>query len=270
MEGSRHNRQHNATVNGLTLLVMLALGVGIAVAWRAGIAQGRRATSVAGLPKPVAQTVAPAPPPPAAERAADTSGEQARTVASLLAENDALRLALRDAEAMRYQSNEFAEDRRRLLRDLAAARAETARYRDLCIDLENNAAPPLLDGPNAPDDLKLIVGIGPVLERMLHQLGVRPIARSRAGASATSTTSTRACPSFPVASAATHGSRRHASCTSRSSARRCRCAIGDAGQGASARARLRAHRDPHRHLGMQLARAEDRASAKSRRSRSAR
>jgi len=180
MEGSRHNRQHNATVNGLTLLVMLALGVGIAVAWRVGIAQGRRATSVAGLPKPVAQTVAPAPPPPAAERAADTSGEQARTVGSLLAENDALRLALRDAEAMRYQSNEFAEDRRRLLRDLAAARAETARYRDLCIDLENNAAPPLLDGPNAPDDLKLIVGIGPVLERMLHQLGVstyRQIAR---------------------------------------------------------------------------------------------
>jgi len=180
MEGSRHNRQHNATVNGLTLLVMLALGVGIAVAWRAGIAQGRRATSAAGLPKPVAQTVAPAPPPPAAERAADTSGEQARTVGSLLAENDALRLALRDAEAMRYQSNEFAEDRRRLLRDLAAARAETARYRDLCIDLENNAAPPLLDGPNAPDDLKLIVGIGPVLERMLHQLGVstyRQIAR---------------------------------------------------------------------------------------------
>ena len=48
MEGSRHNRQHNATVNGLTLLVMLALGVGIAVAWRAGIAQGRRETAAAG------------------------------------------------------------------------------------------------------------------------------------------------------------------------------------------------------------------------------
>jgi predicted flap endonuclease-1-like 5' DNA nuclease len=27
-------------------------------------------------------------------------------------------------------------------------------------------------GPGAPDDLKLIVGVGPVLERMLHQLGV--------------------------------------------------------------------------------------------------
>ena len=35
-------------------------------------------------------------------------------------------------------------------------------------------------GPGAPDDLKLIVGVGPVLERMLHQLGVttyRQIAR---------------------------------------------------------------------------------------------
>jgi predicted flap endonuclease-1-like 5' DNA nuclease len=27
-------------------------------------------------------------------------------------------------------------------------------------------------GRDAPDDLKLIVGVGPVLERMLHQLGV--------------------------------------------------------------------------------------------------
>jgi predicted flap endonuclease-1-like 5' DNA nuclease len=47
------------------------------------------------------------------------------------------------------------------------------------IDIENNA-PPNLFGPAAPDDLKLIVGVGPVLERMLHQLGVtryRQIAR---------------------------------------------------------------------------------------------
>jgi len=55
--------------------------------------------------------------------------------------------------------------------ELAAARAEAARYRQLVIDIENNAPPPLL-GPGAPDDLKLIVGVGPVLERMLHQLGV--------------------------------------------------------------------------------------------------
>ena len=55
--------------------------------------------------------------------------------------------------------------------ELAPARAETARYRQLVVDLENNAPPPLL-GPGAPDDLKLIVGVGPVLERMLQQLGV--------------------------------------------------------------------------------------------------
>ena len=57
---------------------------------------------------------------------------------------------------------------------------ETARYRQLVVDLENNAPPPLLDGPGSPDDLKLIVGIGPVLERMLQQLGIgtyRQIAR---------------------------------------------------------------------------------------------
>jgi predicted flap endonuclease-1-like 5' DNA nuclease len=62
---------------------------------------------------------------------------------------------------------------------LAAAQADSARYRQLVVDIENNAPPPLF-GPGAPDDLKLIVGIGPVLERMLHVLGVttyRQIAR---------------------------------------------------------------------------------------------
>ena len=62
-------------------------------------------------------------------------------------------------------------DRQRMTNELAAARAEAARYRQLVVDIENNAPPPLL-GPGAPDDLKLIVGVGPVLERMLHQLGV--------------------------------------------------------------------------------------------------
>ena len=62
---------------------------------------------------------------------------------------------------------------------LAGARTETARYRQLVIDLENNAPPPFF-GAGAPDDLKLIVGVGPVLERMLQQLGIstyRQIAR---------------------------------------------------------------------------------------------
>jgi predicted flap endonuclease-1-like 5' DNA nuclease len=145
----------------LTLLLLLAMVVGIFVAWRAGVLQGRRmkardvpAAPVPSLPAAGARSPAP--------------------------DDDALRLALADAQAMQYHATEFAEDRHRLLRELAAARAETARYRGLCIDLENNAAPPLLDGPNAPDDLKLIVGIGPVLERMLHQMGIstyRQIAR---------------------------------------------------------------------------------------------
>ncbi len=91
-----------------------------------------------------------------------------------------MRRAAAAAAAERVQLASLAEDRRRLLHEFAQARAETARYRDIVVALEDNALPPLLDGPNAPDDLKLIVGVGPVLERMLHQLGVttyRQVAR---------------------------------------------------------------------------------------------
>ena len=59
-------------------------------------------------------------------------------------------------------------------------RRASARYRQFVVDIENNAPPPILAGVGEPDDLKLIVGIGPVLERMLHNLGVttfRQIAR---------------------------------------------------------------------------------------------
>jgi predicted flap endonuclease-1-like 5' DNA nuclease len=166
MDSGRHAHDHDATVNGLTLLLLLAMAVGIAVAWRAGVLQGQRAAARAARLAPAASEAA--------------RNDQLREAASPPAHDDALRSALADAEAMHYQATAFTEDRYRLHREVAAARAETARYRDLCIDLENNAAPPLLDGPNAPDDLKLIVGIGPVLERMLHQLGVstyRQIAR---------------------------------------------------------------------------------------------
>ena len=62
-------------------------------------------------------------------------------------------------------------ERQRLADELAPRARETARYRQLIVDIENNAPSPLM-GPDAPDDLKLIVGVGPVLERMLHQLGV--------------------------------------------------------------------------------------------------
>ncbi len=97
--------------------------------------------------------------------------ERARVIRSYEAEAAMLRHALVTRDASITQLADFARERYRLFADLAAARAETARYRQFVIDLENNAPPPLF-GTGAPDDLKLIVGVGPVLERMLHQLGV--------------------------------------------------------------------------------------------------
>ncbi len=201
-------------MNGLTLLVLLALAIGVFVSYRIGMMRGRRealaalplrsvvsnvasaaATDSEALPESPSVESALSPPPAALERtprdmgraAADdrehdgrVAAEKARLVRSLLAESNALRRAATTDEGQRLQLAAFAEDRRRLLREAAQARADTARYRELVIDLENNALPPLLDGPNSFDDLKLIVGIGPVLERMLHRLGVatyRQIAR---------------------------------------------------------------------------------------------
>ena len=82
----------------------------------------------------------------------------------------ALPAAAEPAMASSSSANDDAE-RARLVDELAKAHAETARYRELIVNIENNAPSPLM-GPGAPDDLKLIVGVGPVLERMLHQLGV--------------------------------------------------------------------------------------------------
>ncbi len=191
-------------MNGLTLLVLIAIAAGLVIAYRTGIVRGRRESIAPSsmLLRP-AVTVAP---PPAQAAAADSAaivaaipviadvdanaepmpmptacGASRRgSIRALNAENAALRRAAAGRDALRIQLETFAEDRRSLLRELAAARGETARYRDIVIDLEDNAMPPLLDGPRAPDDLKLIVGVGPVLERMLHQLGVnsyRQIAR---------------------------------------------------------------------------------------------
>jgi len=91
-----------------------------------------------------------------------------------------LRAAVATRDATIGQLSEFARDRERLFRDLADARADVARYRQIVVDIENKAPPPILAGVGEPDDLKLIVGVGPVLERMLHNLGVatfRQIAR---------------------------------------------------------------------------------------------
>jgi predicted flap endonuclease-1-like 5' DNA nuclease len=114
-----------------------------------------------------------------ASTAGASQAELARLVRSGEAEAAALRQSLTDRDANLVQGEAFAQDRRRLFDALARSRAETARYRQLVVDIENNA-PPVLLGTAAPDDLKLIVGVGPVLERMLHQLGVtsyRDIAR---------------------------------------------------------------------------------------------
>ncbi len=185
-------------MNGLTLLALIALAIGLFVAYRLGQARGRRdAEGTLPLREAVhnGSLAAPAPIPGAAVvpvAAADGAAianapvddgvgkEKARLVRSLAHENDALRRAARTADAQRGQLADFAYDRRLLLREVALARADTARYRELVVDLENNALPPLLTGPNTFDDLKLIVGIGPVLERMLQRLGVasyRQIAR---------------------------------------------------------------------------------------------
>jgi predicted flap endonuclease-1-like 5' DNA nuclease len=179
-------------LNGLTLLVVFALAIGVFVAFRMGAMRGRRdalatmplreavnatppAMTSQGLPSSASAVASPAASAGASaevEELARVAEEKARLVRSLSTEGDALRRAATTAEALRLQLADFADDRRRLLHDCAQARADTARYRELVVDLENNALPPLLTGPNTFDDLKLIVGIGPVLERMLHRLGV--------------------------------------------------------------------------------------------------
>jgi predicted flap endonuclease-1-like 5' DNA nuclease len=144
-------------VNGLTFLALIAMAIGIVVAYRLGAQHGRRASHGGEAPRDGAPQAASGPAAPAleAERASPAPLEPP-------------------------QLSAFAEDRRRLFAELADARAETARYRQIVVDIERNAPPPLLDAPGTPDDLKLIVGVGPVIERMLYQMGIgtyRQIAR---------------------------------------------------------------------------------------------
>ena len=106
--------------------------------------------------------------------------EKARIIRSRDSEAATLRSELADHDAGQRPSRHDGDQHERLACELADARAETARYRQLVIDIENRAPPPILAGVGEPDDLKLIVGIGPVLERMLHGLGItqfRQIAR---------------------------------------------------------------------------------------------
>ncbi len=151
------------------LLFLVALAAGLA----AGYALARSRHRSESPPAPPAAVAAPrpeaAPVPPTA--AADREiAERARLIRSYEAEAHALRACLARAAGADAPRDDAA-DRRPITDELVAARAEAARYRQLVVDIENNAPPPLM-GPGAPDDLKLIVGVGPVLERMLHQLGV--------------------------------------------------------------------------------------------------
>ena len=188
------------TLNGFTLLVLIALVAGIPIAFRMGMERAQRVArmrngsaitrTLAGRNGDAAKTAEPPataaaraeiPEAPVAPIAPDPlDAERARLVRAAEREGAALRgERTRDAAAL-VQLHAFAEDRRQLLRKLADARTETARYREIVVDLEDNAPPLLLDVPNSPDDLKLIVGVGPVLERMLQRMGVgsyRQIAR---------------------------------------------------------------------------------------------
>ena len=209
-------------MNGITLLALLLLVVGLPLAYRAGVEQGRRSPRngsdlfrerpVGAPPGPeaaprddsatgpvplaavqsaaaaapalmAAAAVTAAAPPPAHESATDTDAltpERARLIRSFESEAARLRREIAGGGVARWQLPAFADDRHRLFREVAAARTDAAHYRELLVELEDNTPPPLLDGPNAPDDLKLIVGVGPVLERMLQKLGIgsyRQIAR---------------------------------------------------------------------------------------------
>jgi predicted flap endonuclease-1-like 5' DNA nuclease len=155
-------------------MLILALIAVVAVAALTGYAYGlRRRQRLAGTPTgstvvgAIDSTTA-----VSADEAERIGAEKARIIRSGESEAARLRQALADADAMRYHATYFAEDRTRLFAALADLRGDNARYRQLVIDIENNAPPPILSGAAGPDDLKLIVGVGPVLERMLHNLGI--------------------------------------------------------------------------------------------------
>jgi predicted flap endonuclease-1-like 5' DNA nuclease len=167
----------------LLLIVIVAVlaafaGYFIGVRHRPARAPGDALASVLSPPSEAAAVAKhqedKAPPMPVvAESPSDRFGEEkARIIRSRDAEAAMLRGTLDGRDAAISQLEDLARERAHLFGELAKAHAETARYRQLIVDIENNAPPPILSGVAAPDDLKLIVGVGPVLERMLHTLGV--------------------------------------------------------------------------------------------------
>ena len=159
----------------LTLTVLAAIAAVFGVGYAVG-----RSRHAAGPPAPASPAArapaegnepTPLPRSSAASAANGENDERARLIRSYEAEAHALRCTRANRDAAISPPHEFATERQDVLDQLAKARADAARYRQLVLDLENNAPPPLF-GTGAPDDLKLIVGIGPVLERMLHLLGI--------------------------------------------------------------------------------------------------
>jgi predicted flap endonuclease-1-like 5' DNA nuclease len=171
-------------VNGLSLLALIGIVIACVVAYRLGRMRARRdLPAAAPLITRAVEAASPAPRPEAPVTMGEEptiAAEKMRLLTAYEAEAQRLRDAIATRDARIGQLEAFADDRVRLQRELAEARGETARYRQIVVDLENNAPPPILGERGTPDDLKLIVGIGPVLERMLQQLGIatyRQIAR---------------------------------------------------------------------------------------------
>ncbi len=182
-------------------MITFAVIIAIALAAFGGYALGRKASyRPATESSSVENAPSLAPPASAITAAAETSdpthaspssptidseservgAEKARIIRSRDSEAAMLRAELADRDVRQRESAPEHNERERLVRELTDSRGETARYRQLVIDIENRAPPPILAGVGEPDDLKLIVGIGPVLERMLHGLRItqfRQIAR---------------------------------------------------------------------------------------------
>jgi predicted flap endonuclease-1-like 5' DNA nuclease len=168
------------------VLVALAAYAGYAIGARGRVADVAQEEPNASVPA-LAAPAAPVSTAVAMSTCADESTEiervgveKARIIRSRDAEAAVLRQNLADRDARPEGDVVLRRECDRLSAELADARQESERYRALVVDIENNAPPPILSGVGEPDDLKLIVGIGPVLERMLHNLGVttfRQIAR---------------------------------------------------------------------------------------------
>jgi predicted flap endonuclease-1-like 5' DNA nuclease len=159
----------------IVIVAVLAAFAGylVGVRRRPARAPGEALASVLSPPSEAAPVAKPPEMPAVGTNPSDRFGEEkARIIRSRDAEAALLRRTLDGRDAAISRLEDFARERERLFVDLAQAHAETARYRQLIVDIENNAPPPILSGVASPDDLKLIVGVGPVLERMLHTLGV--------------------------------------------------------------------------------------------------